>query len=62
VEAHFHHDFLSSLTGITGKKEEKALWKKGSTYLTTKLIPVIPVIPVVPASSAFNSGLGFADI
>jgi hypothetical protein len=24
--------------------------------------PRDPVIPVVPASSAFNSGLGFADI
>jgi hypothetical protein len=30
-----------------GEKEEKALWEKGSAYLTTKLIPVIPVIPVV---------------
>jgi hypothetical protein len=38
-----------------GKKEEKVLWMKGSTYLTTKLIPVIPV---VPASSEFNSRLG----
>jgi hypothetical protein len=34
-------------TGSTGKKEEKALWKTGSAYLTTKLIPVFPVFPVV---------------
>src|SRR5262249_33676695 len=34
-------------TGITGKKEGKALWKKGSAYLTTRLIPVVPVFPVV---------------
>ena len=40
-----------------GKEEEKDLWKKGSTYLTAKLIPVIPV---VPASSGFNSGLGLS--
>jgi hypothetical protein len=33
--------------GEHGEKLEKALWKKGSAYLTTKLIPVIPVIPVV---------------
>jgi hypothetical protein len=33
--------------GEHGEKEEKALWKKGSAYLTTKLIPVFPVLPVV---------------
>jgi len=43
--------------GITGKKEEKALWNEGSAYLTTKLIPVFPV---VPASSEFNSRLGLS--
>jgi hypothetical protein len=39
---------------------EKALWEKGTAYLTTKLIPVIPVIPVVPASSDFNSRPGLS--
>jgi hypothetical protein len=43
--------------GNTGKKEEKALWKNGSTYLTTRLIPVIPV---VLTSSEFNSRLGLS--
>jgi hypothetical protein len=33
--------------GDHGEKEEKALWKKDSAYLTTKLVPVIPVIPIV---------------
>jgi hypothetical protein len=33
--------------GDHGSKEEKALWKKGSAYLTTNLIRVIPVFPVV---------------
>jgi hypothetical protein len=33
--------------GTTGNKEENALWKKGSAYLTTMLIPVIDVFPVV---------------
>jgi len=47
-------------TGITGIKEEKALWKKGSACLTTKLIPVSPVIHVVPASSEFNSRVGLS--
>jgi hypothetical protein len=37
-----------------GEKKEKALWKKGSAYLTTKLIPVVPVIHVIPASSEIN--------
>jgi hypothetical protein len=52
---------LSKITtgsaGNTEKKEEKILWKKGSAYLTTKLIPVIPV---VPAFSEFNSRLGLS--
>jgi hypothetical protein len=38
-------------------KGGKDLWKNGSAYLTTKLIPVIPV---VPASSEFNSRLGLS--
>jgi hypothetical protein len=33
--------------GITEKKEQEALWKKGSAYLTTKLLTVIPVFPAV---------------
>jgi len=40
---------------ITGIKEEKALWRNGSAYLITK---VVPVFPVVPASYEFNSRLG----
>jgi hypothetical protein len=44
--------------GEHGEKEEKALWKKGSAYLTTKLIPVFPALPVVPDSSEFNSRPG----
>jgi hypothetical protein len=40
---------------------EKAVWEKGTAYLTTKIIPVTPVIPVVPASSEFNSRLGFTE-
>jgi hypothetical protein len=28
--------------GEHGEKEGKALWKKGSAYLTTRLTPVIP--------------------
>jgi hypothetical protein len=33
--------------GEHGEKEEKALWEKGSTYLTTGHIFVISVFPVV---------------
>src|SRR3989442_262985 len=44
--------------GDTGKKEEKALWKKGSAHLLTKFIPVFPVFPVVGLHSQFNSRLG----
>jgi hypothetical protein len=31
----------------TGKKVERAVRKKDSTYLATKLIPVVPVTPLV---------------
>jgi hypothetical protein len=34
--------------GEHGEKEGKALWKKVSAYLTTRLIPVLPVLPVLP--------------
>jgi hypothetical protein len=33
--------------GDHGEKQEKALWKKGSAYLTAKLIPALPALPAV---------------
>jgi len=39
-------------------KKEKALWKKGSAHLPTKLIPVFSVFPVV----AFLSRIFFAVV
>jgi hypothetical protein len=48
--------------GDHGEKRGKGFMEERFNISYKQAYPRDPVIPVVPASSAFNSGLGFADI